>query len=597
MSPRLAVILIFLAIPSVISFARGEHSPLSGTELAHLIRQADAIYGRGALASGYELSDEVGKCGLGIRFGIEAHWTEFTPSQRLHLQQILDPPPLEANKIIGKFRIYYDTSTSAGDVPALIYIDSTNTAQRIPGTAEAYVDSVGRYFNYAWAYEIDTLGYLAPPLDTDGYFHIYVTELGNSGEYGSTNWDSPAINSGQPPRYRTFIYVDNDFADPYIYMPSRGIPGLKVTAAHEFHHAIQIGSYGVWANDFYFYEITSTWMEGVLFNEVKDYVQYLWQYDPVSQRYVAAGQFATPDVSFNGYTGLIEYSRCIWGKFVQKKYSRDVMRRTWEYMESTASLPSIDAALNEYGSSLHQAFLEWGLWNLNTGPNSDSVKYYPDAHIYPLMTTRPDVAFTPPSRSFTDTIQALSSAYHPICLLDSLRQTCSTSPKMVAIISNLNSSAAGNGLGYGFQYDISTSGDNSYKPLGNGLFVRLTTPDPVNWATQEIETDSGSVVPIVPQYTEPLTCPNPFIPHGNKPLSFRIPTDPTNPATAFLAIFTSSLDKVFSRELSLHQTSCGNGVEWDGHNDRGETIATGVYIFVVDVNGKQYTGKFSVVSQ
>jgi len=597
MGPRLVFIILLVAILSLASELLAQNKTPATENLDRLVRQINALRGKGTTVTGYRLSDEIGKCGLGVRFEIDQHWNEFTPSQRAQIQQVLDPPPLEVNRVIGHFRIYYDTSASASDVPALIFIDSTNTAQRIPGTVEAYVDSVGKYFNYVWSYEVDTLGYLAPPLDTDGYYHIYIGQLGSSGEYGSTNWDTSPINGGQPPRYRTYITIDNDFADRYIYPPSRGIPGLMVTAAHEFHHAIQVGSYGVWSSEYYFYEITSTWMECVVFNQVKDYLQYLFQFDPIRQQYVSAGQFATPDVSFNASIGLIEYSRCIWGKFVQKRYSRDVMRRTWEYMQSTTSLPSLDAALNEFGSSMHQAFLEWSLWNLNTGPKSDTVTYYPDGHLYPFMTGRADIAFTPPSRSFTDTIQALSSVYHPICLLDSLRQTCNTSPKMVAIISNLNTAASGNGLGYGFRYDLATSGDNTYKPLGNGLYVRLTTPDPVNWASQEIETDSGTVVPIVPQYTEPLTCPNPFIPRGNKPLNFRIPVDPSHPTTAFLSIFTMSMDKVYSHELPLLQTSCGNGLEWDGHNDRGETIASGIYFFVVTVNGKQITGKFSVLAQ
>ncbi len=355
-----------------------------------LLRQLEQLHGKEKSLSAVRLSDEIGTCGLRLRFEIDRHWNEFTASQQRQIQSILDPPTMQANRMMGHFRIFYDTSSLNSDVPALIYIDSNDVAQRIPGTAEAFVDSVGKYFNYVWSYEVDTLGYIQPPLDTDGYYHVYIIDLANSGIYGQTTWGTTPINTGQPPRYTTYIEIDKDFST--VYPPTRGIPALKVTAAHEFNHAIHVGSYGLWLNDLYFYELTATWMETVVFHEVKDYIQYFYQYDPNTNRNVAAGQFATPDVSFNAYTGLIEFSRGIWGCYIQKRFSRDVIRRTWEYMQTVPSLPAMDAALSDYGSSLRQAFLEWSVWNFNTGPNADTVKYYPDGRLYPVMQQRADAS-------------------------------------------------------------------------------------------------------------------------------------------------------------------------------------------------------------
>jgi|GEM_PF-334329 len=559
----------------------------------NLLHQLERLHGKGNNVSAIRLRDEIGTCGLRLRFEIDRHWNEFTASQRQQIQSILDPPPMQANRIIGHFRIFYDTSALNSDVPALIYIDSNDVAQRIPGTAEAFVDSVGKYFNYVWSCEIDTLGYFQPPLDTDGYYHVYIIDLANSGIYGQTTWGTTPINTGQPPRYTTYIEIDKDFST--VYPPTRGVPALKVTAAHEFNHAIHIGSYGVWVNDFYFYELTATWMETVVFNAVKDYIQYFYQIDPNTNMNVAAGQFATPDVSFNAYTGLIEFSRGIWGCYIQKRFSRDVIRRAWEHMQTVPSLPAMDAALSEYGSSLRQAFLEWSVWNFNTGPNADTVNYYPDGKLYPVMQQRADVVYNGVYRSIVDTIQALSSAYHPICLLDPLHPTCNTSPKIVAIVSNLNVNASGDGIGYGFQYDISPTGDQTYKPLGNGVFVKISASDPANWSSQEIESDSGSL--IVPRYMEPLVCPDPFRPGGNKPLSFRVPADSTTHGTATLSIYSSSMKQIISEELPLQQTPCGNGIRWNGRTNKGQNISTGIYLFVITVNGNQYLGKFSVIRE
>src|ERR1700690_1842454 len=131
----------------------------------NLLRQLEQLHGKRNSTSSVRLSDEIGTCGFRLRCEIDRHWNEFTASQRQQIQSILDPPPMQANRIMGHFRIFYDTSASSSDVPALIYIDSDNVAQRIPGTAEAFVDSVGTYFNYVWSYQVDTLGYIPPPLD------------------------------------------------------------------------------------------------------------------------------------------------------------------------------------------------------------------------------------------------------------------------------------------------------------------------------------------------------------------------------------------------------------------------------------------------
>src|SRR5208283_3902654 len=95
-----------------------------------LLRQLERLHGKGNSVSAAPLSDEIGTCGLQLRFEIDRHWNEFTASQRQQIQSILDPPPMQANRIIGHFRIFYDTAASDSDVPALIYIDSNNVAQR-----------------------------------------------------------------------------------------------------------------------------------------------------------------------------------------------------------------------------------------------------------------------------------------------------------------------------------------------------------------------------------------------------------------------------------------------------------------------------------
>jgi len=74
------------------------------------------------------------------------------------------------------------------------------------------------------------------------------------------------ISGTQPERYSSNIDINNDFIGSSFF--TKGIQALRVTAAHEFHHAIQFG-YGWWGSDErYAYELTSTWMEDVVYTDV-----------------------------------------------------------------------------------------------------------------------------------------------------------------------------------------------------------------------------------------------------------------------------------------------------------------------------------------
>ncbi|HEV8538597.1 MAG TPA: MXAN_6640 family putative metalloprotease, partial [Bacteroidota bacterium] len=393
-------LLVILAVNSTVVVGQSfEEERVRDLDLERIVRLAERM--RGTPEPTTE-GENPGKCGLRISFEIMKHWKDFSELQKQRLAQLFAQPERQKRRTIGRFTIFYDTIGT--NAPALI-IPARTPCQRIAGTVEAYIDSVGKFFNAVWNYETDSLGYAAPPVQDDNTYWIDVHEL-NAGLYGQTffgpsnSFDPDPIDPGPPPRFRTYVEVDNDYCTGENYY-SRGMAGLKVTAAHEFHHAIQLGSYGYLPGDLYFYEITSTWMEDVVYSDVNDYYQYLVN-APCGY---PCSQFSTPDVHFTEYNGSIEYSRSIWGKFIEKRYSRDIMRYTWEGMrQSMTSIPAIDGALEGIGSSFRQAFLEWAWWNLNTGLTADTIKYYTEGRKYPSMDTTV-VNYTPPQRIINDSIQ------------------------------------------------------------------------------------------------------------------------------------------------------------------------------------------------
>src|ERR1051326_6144469 len=104
----------------------------------------------------------------------------------------------QTDRTIGRVHSYYDTTGS--DAPALIDAGG----HRLPGTAEAYVDSVGRILNHVWSFEIDNLGYSAPPLGADSAYPVWILNL-SPGLYGQTIPDPVPISPGPPPRDRKSV--------------------------------------------------------------------------------------------------------------------------------------------------------------------------------------------------------------------------------------------------------------------------------------------------------------------------------------------------------------------------------------------------------
>lgn len=523
-------------------------------------RQLDSLIEKARQLRALQIvSDKPLKCGLSVSLDILDHWDKFSDFQRQAYSKLLAPDPRQKSRIIGHFQIHYDTT--GVHTPSLLDINGN----LIPNTAEAYIDSVGKYFNVAWSYEIDVLGYDPPPFESgQNYYNVYVKELGLQ-LYGQT-WLIHQINASNPARFDSYIEVDNDYLGFY----SAGIAGLRVTSAHEFHHSIQIGSYGYWPTDAYFLELTSTWMEDVVHTDVNDYYQYLSNVQSLPENSI----FAYPDRRFTLANGYIEYSRAVWGKFVEKRFSRDLILNTWRYIRQVSAISALDHALIDAGSSFRQAFLEWTTWNLNTGVNCDTVKYYDEGKNYPLMKLRPVIQYVSPQRSIEDNIQVLSCVYQPVLV---------NSSQMMVIVSNFNQ---GNSTsGQPFSYVMSDNDAGGFRHLTNGVYTKLNVSDPSNWYAQE------SVPSVV---SDVVVMPNPFIVRSSSKLKFRLPA--TLATTATLSIFSNSLDRIFSGDVNIINPS-EPFLEWNGQDEQNRTVSSGIYFYQIIVDAEQYMGRFAAVKE
>jgi len=477
------------------------------------------------------------------------------------------PAAFQASRVIGRFRFSYDTTGT--DSPALL----DGTGARIPGSHDAFVDSAGAIFNAVYATVTGVLGYGDPIQPAQNYYDVNIF---NSVYYGETVPETQ-IGFSTPSRWITHINIDNDFQ----YFYSAGLVGLRVTAAHEFHHAVQFGVYGYWSTDIYFMELTSTWMEDVVYDSVNDYYQYLRGPGGPSG-YSQRGQFAQPDFSFLKTNGLIEYSRAVFGKFIETKYSRDLMRRAWELIPTSIAITALDRAFSERGTSFREAFTLWTVWNSHTGPEADTLLYYTEGREYPPIRTKPRVDYVSPGRSIIDSMYTTAAAYYPVGVGDTV---------MSVIV--INYRTAGTPVIVPFSYDMADAGDITYRELENNLFVRLNVQDPANW--EAIESVPTQVQPVI--FPDVTPAPNPFRPGVAAMLNFHIPRYGA-PGSVRLKILSVAMEEMYDGSLNLRPDLSSPVVqvaEWNGADRFGRQIAGGVYMYILTVDGEEHTGKFAVV--
>ena len=101
------------------------------------------------------------KCGFGLVAGAQSHFNDFNFEQQNIIQDILSRPDRETSIVSpsGIFRIHYDTTG----------VHTPDYFNGIENTIQLSVDSLAIALDSSYNFEINKLGYDAPPSDgTDG---------------------------------------------------------------------------------------------------------------------------------------------------------------------------------------------------------------------------------------------------------------------------------------------------------------------------------------------------------------------------------------------------------------------------------------------
>jgi Bacterial Ig-like domain/Family of unknown function (DUF6055) len=190
-----------------------------------------------------------------------------------------------------------------------------------------FVDAAESSAEFVYSREVENLGWRPPKNDGDGKTDVYLKQLGGSGIYGYSAPD-PEQQLGDDHTLYGYIVIDNDFqVSEFPGYATPTVP-LEVTLAHEFNHMLQFNYDAI--QDTWMLESTAVWMEGMVYPEAFDYLQYLpiW----VELTDLPLTTFSTDP---NDRNNVKVYGSGVWEKFLAQRYGPNVVRHAWEVSTST----------------------------------------------------------------------------------------------------------------------------------------------------------------------------------------------------------------------------------------------------------------------
>jgi len=496
--------------------------------------------------------------------------------------------PLATNYIdskSGKFRIHYNIEGPN----AISLVDLNNNG--IPD----YLDSVMYYCDYVRDFYTNKLGYQDFAVDTGGggskAYDIYLCDLGNydsidkGGIYGYTSQcDGDILPHRTFPRYYSYTIIDNNFSPtdtmksssgkyhPAFY--TSGWNGLKVTIAHELHHAVQ-NRYGIATNSDTFMEMTSVFYEFRLFPEITDYLQYanLLLSNPES---LPLGT----DNSFNGYCYSL-LLQCLYAK-----YGDNAVKNIWDLAyDGKPYFYGLDSTLRKNGSNMKEFWYEFMDWLYYTGSRAKEGKYFQKAALMDTMKIFKTLNYSDPEIGETGWMLPFEFRGYRFNFQKSAVQTNDT---LDAVLTNCDLAGASLNAGLTKNYTISASNfEKSNSKYLDSLEIYFNFESEEDYIIRNIYAHPGTLTNRVAK-----AFPNPFDPNKESAIYFPIPKTAKYGEVVTLTVYSSAMLELYSKEIPVGIANSHLSVEWAEVPD---DISNGVHIFTVTYNTDNVMGKFVVL--
>jgi hypothetical protein len=365
------------------------------------------------------------------------------------------------------------------------------------------------------------------------------------------------INEDQRRLFTSYLELNTDYERDFFY--TKGIDALRVTAAHEFNHAIQLG-YNVWFDQFenltdrFFMEMTSTWMEDYVYDEINDYIQYL--------------DFMFGNLSiygFNSDAGFFPYANGLFLHMTEDMYGPEMTRTIWDNILQQPAMESIKEVLSQRGESWPHVLNTYATWLYFTGERTVFGRYFKDAALYPM------VAIKDQEPTFEERLIAYAMRHFRVNWEQQGLYRATISPRDAdGFVNHIDGSeTAGTAVAFTAQ--------QLYTYTANNPPVAVVT----NGNGEQIGRFEYSGMPENPQ-----AVPNPVLVETlQDQIRFR-----NVPEQGRVLIFD-----ILGRLVKTLPGKPGFSVDWNLLNNQNKMVASGLYIYVVNSGSIQLKGKFVVV--
>ncbi len=232
-----------------------------------------------------------------------------------------------------------------------------------------------RVLGNVWDHEVDGLRFRPPPGDRrrggDRRFDVYLAELGNRGLFGYCTPERRV--RGERFAASSYCVLDNDFARRQF--GARAVDSLRVTAAHEFFHAIQFGY--DFREDPWLLESTATWIEESFADRVDD-----------NRRYLRYGTVRRPAVPLDDFSNVryAHYGNWAWWEYLTDRYGDGLVRAVWRQADTVDDAPdrfSVEAlaAVLDRHAGLARTLTSYAVANLSPADTYPEGSRWPTARV------------------------------------------------------------------------------------------------------------------------------------------------------------------------------------------------------------------------
>ncbi|OGU16214.1 MAG: hypothetical protein A2X61_13125 [Ignavibacteria bacterium GWB2_35_12] len=485
----------------------------------------------------------------------------------------------------GKFLIHYDT----------IGKNAVNLEDVDINGIPDYIDSVAYYFDYAYKVEVDSIGYLSPSKDnghggSDAY-DVYVFNLGDyhvnteKTLYGLTETDFQINTQRKFKCFTTYVLIDNDYSpydstitqsgDTVPTFTETGIMAMKITAAHEFHHAIQL-NYGIpEPGTRSLNEMTSVWMENRLFPESRDYISYLKMLFNNLQRY-----------PFGSGDETVGYKYGIFGQYTYLRYRDAIIKRLWELIGcDITGYKALDSAYKEQGTNLVNEWCNFLPWIYYTGNRSKDSMYFPSAYEYPEITFFSVRNFSSPTISdngFLKPFEFRAFRY----LLPSEQNKSDDTLDIIVTNTDLRTAIEQSPNDKPFNILCANSQQTGTRQIGDTRYYYSMTVNE-GYIVDSLFFSSGTIF-----YQSSAVFPNPFKTSLHDKLYFPVPENSITGEEVILKLYKTDMEEVFNTELTV---SVFETYKVSILDEIPSALTSGIYIFSISYKDSKNFGKVVII--